>query len=359
MPKQGGPLGGPSTPAHQRAAFTISYTATGGAFGGTAATANTPLIPGVELDTTEANDTIYVASTPAQSNVTINAEGTTFGAGPNSPGNQVFVGFDGGNTNDPESASTLNGILSPVTVVGQASTNLVVADEAAPGPESYGVYAGELTSRAAPIFFNQSSNVNDQLTDLTLFAGPNGNRIHVGSTNEATTTTVNAGPGTNMIQVYNDAPPSFTGVLNLDAIAGPLVVTGGGGTNTLEIDDSASAYPETYTLGVATNAMGQITGGTFSRAAESVQIVPNVFIAQIPVSISYSAIARLMFGSSGAETLGFDGPTGNTINVTGTVAGTTTVINADGVITNQVTVTNLSQIQGGLTLAGSAPGLLS
>ena len=126
-------------PAHKRYPFVISYTATGGAYGA-----------GIELDATMGSDTIYVPSTPRGTSVTIDtgtSDGTAIGnppPGPNPPHDQVFIGFDGVNPNgppNPESLSTLDGILSPVNIVGEgvayslaSQTDITIADEAAQCP---------------------------------------------------------------------------------------------------------------------------------------------------------------------------------------------------------------------------------
>jgi hypothetical protein len=276
-------------PAHKRYPFVISYTATGGAFGA-----------GIELDTTLGSDTIYVPSTPRGTSVTIDT-GTSDGAavsnpppGPNPPHDQVFVGFDGVNPNgppNPESLSTLAGILSPVNVVGEgfassldSQTDLTIADEAASTTVNYTLNTTELQSDdSASINFNQSPS-GVLLTNLVLMAGANAHVAVLGASTAATTT-VDAGPGNNTILV-SDAG-------SLAPLRGLLVVNGGAGTNLLTVDDSADTATQSFNLGVTTGASGKVTGGTLS-ASYSVPAMTFGGIAQrYPIGIEYSAISTL------------------------------------------------------------------
>jgi hypothetical protein len=342
--------------------FAISYTATGGAFGA-----------GIELDATRGSDSIYVASTPQNTNVTINTESSDEApispppvTGPNPPPDQVFLGFDGANPNgptDPESTSSLAGVLSPVNIVGEivpgpvaSTTDLVVADEAAQQPGSYKLGATVLdSSDGAPIMFNQSPS-GAILTTLTLMAGANGH-IGVFGTHSGTTTTLNAGAGNNTVLVSD--------VGSLKNIMGPLVVNGGTGTNSLTVDDWADQVAQSFALNVTTNAGGQVTGGTLG-ARYTVNAGGSLFV--YPVNIAYSAITNLRFVASDLSATP-SGPS-NMIDITGTVAGTQTEVDTEGG-TNNVTVGAtinnfafggttgttvglLSMIQGALTLQSQA-----
>ena len=338
--------------SEMRYAFQISYKVTGGAFEPGTGAGET----GIELDTTRGMDTVYVPNTLARTKVTIDTEDALTATGDTRDQDQVIFGYDGGNPNDPESASTLDGLLSPVTVVGGGSaggrplTSVIVADEAADAPETYTLSASELDRGTARIFFNQdSAAVNTQLLDLMLNAGPLGNTIDVQSTNAATAaapqttlggTTINAGSGNNTILV--------TDAGSLKGMQGPLVVNGGAGTNALTVDDSADTVAQSYFLGLSTSSTGQVTGGTLD-ARYQVNGVNEIFV--FPVSIAYSALTSVKFAASNLTNAPTS--TNTSIMISGTPSSTTTEVDTEGG-TNNVTVTNLHLIQGGLTLQAQA-----
>ncbi len=112
----------------QRYAFQIAYQATGGAFGG-----------GIELDTTQGPDTVYVPYTLANTHVTINTGNNNVLMSKKPAPDQVFIGYDAGNPTgppNPVSAASLDQILAPVTVIGQGTsgtpaTKLFIEDQGA------------------------------------------------------------------------------------------------------------------------------------------------------------------------------------------------------------------------------------
>jgi hypothetical protein len=343
------------TPAHKRYPFVISYTATGGAYRG-----------GIELDATKGNDTLYVASVPAGSNVTINTESSSLVAGnPAASADQVFVGFDGANPNGPAnpiSASRLAGILSPVNIIGEgylsgittASTDVTIADEASERLATYTLDATELDSdlnHHGPITFNQSPS-GVFLTNLTFMAGSD-STIDVRDTHSGTTTTVNAGPGNNKIVVGD--------LGSLAGIQGPLVVNGGTGQNVLEVSDAADTGFQSYTLGVTADANKQLTIGTLGNYY--IEYGPYAAIA-VPLSIDYSAISTLaLHAGSGGTTFAVQGTpshmyvnlsalgTGNSLtgpnaNVTWQFVGTGNTF-SEGSLFGTVTFSGIQTIQGG------------
>ena len=319
--------------------FTISYKATNGAFGA-----------GIALDATRGTDTVYVASTPRNASmVTINTEAANLAVGDPRDQDLVVFGYDGQNPSDPEGKSTLDQILSPVTVQGggsssgSAATEIIVADEGANKAETYMLEAEELSrSNAAPIYFNKNSAVDTQLLDLTLEAGPLGNHITIAGTNAATAAAPNTTLGGTVVDTGkgNDTIDVQDGSGTLNSILGPLFVNGQFGTDSMTVNDTGSGLGQTYQLGLSHDSSGHVTGGTFLRAKS--QLLP-------PVNISFSGISSLKFAAS--DLTKAPASASNSIAVAGTDA--KTEIDTEGGA-NKVTVTGFNAIQFPLTLKAKA-----
>jgi hypothetical protein len=183
----------------------------------------------------------------------------------------------------------LGSLQADVTIKGQGGANdLTVDDSAATGPVNYDLSSTILTrSGAANIHYSG-------LTSLALDAGGGTNTIDVEATRAGTPATVNAGTGTNVINV-GDGFPLPVGLGYLGFFYSDVTVKGQGGTNQLTVDDGGNPVPVTYDLG----------SGTVNSSA-------------MAATIHYSGMTSLVVdGGSG----------GNTFDVTGTAPGCATTLN--------------------------------
>jgi hypothetical protein len=234
-------------PAQERYLFDISYQATGsdgsiGAFGG-----------GIALDTTRGPDTVYVLSVPDNSHVTVNTGVSTgLNLTPPQP-DQVYVGYDAGNPDDtpnPLSDSTLDAILSPVSVVatvasGAPAAKLFIEDQGADRSERYNVQRlahpnVETVERSGA--WAISASAAD--IDMTLDAGNQANQIAVDGVTPGMLATINAGAGDDTIQMAG----------SITSYAGLLAIDGQGGVNTLDYSTFSGPVTVDLPLDVATAA---------------------------------------------------------------------------------------------------------
>ena len=173
------------------------------------------------LNASLGSDTINVQSTLATTPVTVNAGG----------GDDVInVG----------NAGTLSGILGALTVNGNAGAADVINfnDQNDAGPRIYTLTNNTLTrSGAAGMSFVTVEQV-------VLNASLGSDTINVTSSFATVATTVNAGGGDDIINLGSAG--------SLDLLLGNLVVDGGTGTNTLNVNDQTDASGNTYDLNATT-----------------------------------------------------------------------------------------------------------
>ncbi len=230
---------------------------------------------------------------------------------------QVYVGFDGGSngeTRDPN--STLDGILSLLTIKGNNHTSLVFDDEGA--KEGLGYTLSDY--QGTPALFRSIGNTQlsaflfSDLTNLTLYAGNFKNNIHVAETETAAQgTTIYAGNGDNTIFVGLLRSSALHKPLGneLDGILNPLMIYGGTGTNALAMDDSADGNGHDYDLGSSSLTRDGIA------------------------SIGFSNMTSVVLNASAASSVR------NNIQIEGTATGTSVTVNT-GSGTNPITVENLT-----------------
>jgi hypothetical protein len=224
-------------------------------------------------------------------------------------------------------ANTLDDIHGPIFVTGSGSdTTLRIHDEGNTNAHTYTVTAGTVMRDGGPTITYGS------IGTLIVNTGTQANTINVLGTAAGVATTVNTGNGNDTIQVGSGGPPPATSTIN--SIQGPLTINGGTGNDVLGINDQSNA----------TNSLRQyiLTATTLTRSGDGVVVAP----------ISFNAIHTLNLF-----------PSGGTIEVKGTAAGTTTTITLGTDNTTVVLVDDqdtLNSFQGPLTVnGGTGPNLLS
>jgi hypothetical protein len=134
------------------------------------------------------------------------------------------------------------------------------------------------------------------LSHFTLYGGSAANTYNVESTPAGTTTTINAGAAYDTFKVSPTAK-------NLNNLAGPLTLNGGGGTaNTITVNDQNSAAAQTYTLTATTldrSGAAALTYGSVKTMTVSGGSGGNAFV----VSAAPTATAVTLQGGSGTNTL--------------------------------------------------------
>ncbi len=181
---------------------------------------------------------------------------------------EVFGGQGDDTVTVSNSAHTLNDIGAVVTVHGgdgtaESGNTLDVIDTGATPGHLYGL-TGAVVSRSGAFNINY-----DTFGVLEIDGGKGGNTFDLMGTAAGTTTTVNAGPGDDVIHVSSDAPADAG---TLDGLKGPLEIDGQAGSNTLTISEGGSTTGDVVKLtssqvvsAVVPFTIGyQATGGTFA-----------------------------------------------------------------------------------------------
>jgi hypothetical protein len=208
---------------------------------------------------------------------------------------------------------------------GTASSTLQMNDQEAPllAGTTYTITddtvtrtGDEFTRTTFPIVFSGTTIIHfTNLTSLTINGAGNGNTFDVTTAIVATPVTINAGSGTNTINVSPTAHDLNSVSAPEFLVQGPqLTVHGGTGSNTLNLDDQAYGGNVSYTI---TNH-----NVTRSIAARYPLIFPAV------ASIDYQNVSRLVLNGSGGT---------DTYDVLSTAAGCATTLNA-GNGTNTINV---------------------
>jgi len=134
---------------------------------------------------------------------------------------------------------TLGSIAGAVNISGGGGADSLTLDGQHDGFSLYGIDANELSGRDAPIYYSSMASV--------VFNGSSavGSIYLIDSTAAGTSYIINAGSGTNFFDV---APVIIHGVGgNLDTIAGPVAVNGGG-ADSLTVTDQNNTANLTYSL---------------------------------------------------------------------------------------------------------------
>ena len=249
-------------------------------------------IKGLRLNGSSGADTYNVVSTAAGTPVTLNGGN----------GNDTF--------NVSPTAQNLDSIQGALSLFGGGGTDSVTLnDQAKAGDTTYSLTSTTVNRTGAA----QISYTGDE--GLTLNGSSGADTYNVVSTAAGTPVTLNGGNGND---TFNVSPTAQ----NLDSIQGALSLFGGGGTDSVILNDQAKAGDTTYSL----------TSTTVNRTGAA--------------QISYTDDEGLMLnGSSGADTY----------NVVSTAAGTPVTLNGgNGNDTFNVSPTaqNLDSIQGALSLFG-------
>ena len=249
-------------------------------------------IKGLRLNGSSGADTYNVVSTAAGTPVTLNGGN----------GNDTF--------NVSPTAQNLDSIQGALSLFGGGGTDSVILnDQAKAGNTTYSLTSTTVNRTGAA----QISYTNDE--GLTLNGGSGADTYNVVSTAAGTPVTLNGGNGND---TFNVSPTAQ----NLDSIQGALSLFGGGGTDSVILNDQAKVGNTTYSL----------TSTTVNRTGAA--------------QISYTDDEGLTLnGGSGADTY----------NVVSTAAGTPVTLNGgNGNDTFNVSPTaqNLDSIQGALSLFG-------
>ncbi len=215
------------------------------------------------------SSTFTIRSTAAGTATVVNA-----GAG-----NDVF--------NVGNAAGSLAGIQGPLALNGQAGADtLNVSDHGTTGAQTYTITSSSVTrSGAAAIGYGtiETLNVN---------GGRGGNTVNVQSTAAGVSTTVSAGTGNDVITVGGPAN-------SLAGIRGALAINGQGGTNSLALNDQGTTASQTYKITSTTVTRGNTA--TISYAAVSSLILSGGRGANT-VNVQSTAAATPVTVNTGAGT---------------------------------------------------------
>jgi hypothetical protein len=240
----------------------------------------------------------------------------------------------GGNANDTViigNNGDLSGMLGTVyvsnsSVAGSTTLNINDSQDSVRTPR-------RVTMEPSTVSFFGLGTVNfdpSKMTAVTVSGGPYGNTFNILGTGGPYTTTINTGSGEDTVNV---APQNQ----NLDALAGPLTVNGGGATQ-LVIDDQKA----NTTDGLPLLTQYTLTGTTLTRVSQS--LIPPATISTIVATITYDGLAGLTLNT---------GATLNQVHVEGTSTATTVNAGSDNTLVDvSPTAKNLDGLGGVLTVHG-------
>jgi hypothetical protein len=188
------------------------------------------------------------------------------------------------------SSNQLDSLLGPLTVNGQAGHGVLnLLDQGTTAAKTYTISSSSVARSGGPTIGYAS------LGSLTLGGGSGGNTFNVESTAAATTTTISAGSGTNTISLSPTAH-------NLANLAGLVAIHGQGGT-ALNLNDQSTTSRQQYNI-----FDSRIDWAPYG----------STFVTHV----QYDGLTNLTLN-------GANGP-GNSLGVSRTAAGTTTVVNGNG-----------------------------
>ena len=234
-------------------AVTYSVTSSTVTRTGSATISYNSLTENLTLDGGSANDTYNIESTSASTPVHVNG-GT---------GNDTF--------SVSPTAKNLNTIKGALTISGYGGNNaLNLFDQSNAGVSTYALTSSSVTRNGAALISYSS------LESITLDGGSANDTYNIESTSASTPVTIEAGTGND---TFNISPAAK----NLDNIRGDVAISGGFGTNTLNLFDENNAKAVTYS----------VTSTTVTRTGSA--------------TISYSSVNMALNGSSGNDTYNING----------------------------------------------------
>ncbi len=294
-------------------------------------------------------------------NDTVNVTGTS---GPLTVNTQTGTNTVNVSSNAPTNTGTLSVIGGVLTINGATGSTTANVSDTGDGTTSTSTLSGTgLTSTA---FGTGGSLSYAALAVLKVSMGSGGNTFTVASTASGTTTTLNSGTGSDIVNVTATSGPltvntqAGTDTVNvssnaptntgkLSGIGAVLTINGGTGSTTANVSDTGDGTASTSTLsgtGLTSTAFG--TGGSLSYAA----------LAALNVAMGSGGNTFLISNTAGGTTTTLNSGTGSdTVNVTttsspltvNTQAGTDTVNVSSNAPTN---TGKLSGIGAVLTING-------
>jgi len=288
-------------------------------------------------------DTFYVQSTAAGPSTTIDT-----GSGTN------FVDV----SSAAPSHGNVNGIQGPLIVNGGGGDTLTVDDSASTTAKT-----GTLTNSAVTGLGMGSAGVAyHAIHTLNIELGSGADTMNVRSTASSATTTIDTGPGANVVNLGSNSPAT-AGIL--DGLAGPLIVVGHG-SDTLNLDDTGSATAKTGTL-TSSSITGLATAGITYSGVSSLNIHLGAGGDTLAVQSTSAAATTNITTAGGANTIDVgsnDTPTGAqpaTGSVLAAIAGALNFTGDGSDILNVDDVGNTAGNTGQLTstsITGLSPGAI-
>src|SRR5262249_49050782 len=233
---------------------------------------------------TAGNDTYYLTLDREHDNTNQSLDGTFLQIYENAPPfvgkpaytvtlaalGSIFINTLGGD--DTITLDFSNGLFIPINgidVVGGTGNDTLNIVDNSNGPKTYTVTGSTVTIAKLGGAFSQPGTIryNTSLENLNISAGGGNDLLTVQSTSTATALSFHGNAGSDFMIVQSTAPGPTTlifgdgnddtlvlggGASPLSGLLGPIVFDGGGGADTLSIDDSATATGQTYTLGAGT-----------------------------------------------------------------------------------------------------------
>ena len=257
-------------------------------------------IAGVTLNTALSDVEVNVLSTASGTSYTINAN--------DGSADTITIGAS---IEFGEGPGDVEQIAGPITVNGAEADDLLHYNDAANGfDDTYSLTVNTITRTfSALVTYNAMGQVK-------VSTGINSNPINVLSTLSTTSYTVLATSG-------GADSINFGSANDVENVDGPVTVTGAGGDDTINYNDSANDFNDTYTL----------TSSTITRSVAGL--------------VTYSAIPQINLNA---------GNNSNTINVQSTASGTSYAINATAGgadVINVGAANNVANVDGATTVTGA------
>jgi hypothetical protein len=263
------------------------------------------------------NDTFNVQSTNASTTTTLNT-----GAGTNT----INIG-----SLAPGANGILDNIQGGLVVVGSGTDTLNVDDTGSAGSKT-----GILTPTTLTGLGMGASGINySGVSALNISLGSGGNTFTISDTNASTTSTLNSGSGADTVNLTTDSGTTTINgqdgndTINILSTNAVTMIATGTGTNTVNIGSN-----EPSSNGVVQNIQGALTitgGGTTTLNLDD---TGDALVAT--GTLTPSTITGLGMGASGITYSGLAalnislGASGNTFTISNTNASTTTTLNSGG-----------------------------
>jgi hypothetical protein len=182
------------------------------------------------------------------------------------------------------------------TIIGSAGNNTLIGQDAATTWTVTGSNTGDVDSVHGNVHFSGFAN---------LVGGSGGNTFNVQSTTAGRTLTLNAGAGSNTVNVGNAAN-------TMNDILGVLTVNGQGGTTTLNLNNQGEGYPNGFYYNIYADRVEPGRGDGRAFGGEGPYLFPPLY---------YRGVTRLVLNSPNRPS------SGSSIYVRGTAAATQMTIN--------------------------------